>query len=101
MGNYAISLIRTWVPVAVGALASYLLVHFGLDISAGSQAAVIPPLTGGCIAVYYAGVRWVEMKWPAAGVLLGHTAKPVYHHPAVVHTPHTHIATRGSAHVRH
>jgi uncharacterized membrane protein (DUF441 family) len=77
MSNYAISLIRTWVPVGVGAVASWLATR-GLNLDDQTQAAVTALCTAGLTALYYALVRLAEKKWPQAGILLGHTAKPVY-----------------------
>lgn len=77
MNDLAVSLIRTWVPVGVGAVLSWLIT-LGANISPADQAGAVAALTALCIAVYYAAVRAAERKWPAAGVLLGHTAQPSY-----------------------
>jgi outer membrane biosynthesis protein TonB len=81
MNNYAISLIRTYVPIGVGALASWLLVHFAFNVPTDVQVGVTAALTAGLSGVYYAGVRALEQKYPQLGALLGHTAKPVYLKP--------------------
>jgi hypothetical protein len=78
VNNYAISLIRTYVPVGVGAVAGWLLTHYGLHVSGPAQTGVTAALTAAITGAYYAGVRALEGKWPALGFLLGHTAKPVY-----------------------
>lgn len=78
MNNYVISLIRTYVPVGVGAVLSFLLVHYGLHPSAAIASAVTAALTAGITAVYYAAVRALEHKFPWLGVLIGAPAKPVY-----------------------
>jgi len=81
MNNYAISLIRTYVPIGVGAVASWLLVHYALSVPTSTQVGITSLLTAGLSAGYYAGVRALEQKFPQVGVLLGHTAKPVYLKP--------------------
>lgn len=78
MNNYAISLIRTYVPIGVGALASYLLVHYQFTVSPSEQVAATSLLTAGVSAGYYALVRAIEKGYPGFGALLGHTAKPTY-----------------------
>ena len=77
MNDLAVSLIRTWVPVGVGAVLSWLIT-LGANISPADQAGAVAALTALCIAVYYAAVRAAERKWPQAGVLLGHVAQPSY-----------------------
>lgn len=78
LSNFAISLIRTWVPVVVGTVASYLLVHFGLTVDAGTQAQAVALLTGALIAGYYAVVHVLEQKFPKLGWLLGNAVRPHY-----------------------
>lgn len=81
MNNYAISLIRTWVPIIVGAVASWLLAR-GLKLDAQTQAGLIAGLTALLSGGYYAIVRGLETKFPWMGALLGHRATPVYVPPA-------------------
>lgn len=81
MNDYVISLIRTYVPVGVGAVASWLLVHYSLNVDPKTQAGITAVLTALITAGYYAGVRALEKKWPALGVLLGHKAQPTYVKP--------------------
>ncbi len=78
MNDYAISLIRTWVPVGVGAVASWLLVHYSFHVDPKTQTGVTAFFTFVLTAAYYAVVRALEKKYPKFGVLLGHTAKPTY-----------------------
>jgi hypothetical protein len=84
------SLIRTYVPVAIGLLASYLLVHFGFSVDPGAQAGLTALLTALITGVYYAGVRWLERKYPALSFLLGHKAQPVYVRGSIIGDPHVH-----------
>jgi hypothetical protein len=75
MNALALSIIRTYVPIAVGALASWLLT-VGLELDADGQAGLIVFLTGLSQAVYYAAVRALETRWPGVGVLLGAAKTP-------------------------
>lgn len=74
MADFVPSLIRTWVPTAVGAFIVFLA-DFGVDI--GSEDATVF-FTGLVIGVYYALVRWLEGKFPAVGLLLGSRKTPQY-----------------------
>jgi hypothetical protein len=72
MSDYLISLIRTWVPVGIGAALTWLATRLGivLDEDTSAQAAVVATVL--VVAVYYAVVRKLEQRWPAIGrVLLG------------------------------
>lgn len=77
MTNFVQSLIRTWVPIAVGAVASYLIT-LGVELDADTQAGLVVAMTGILQAVYYLVVRLLEKKFPQVGALLGSTQKPVY-----------------------
>lgn len=75
MNALVASVIRTYVPVIVGQVASWLLLaHIVLPAPAlvGLTAFVGGLLT----AIYYGGVRILEQQWPSFGVLLGLTASP-------------------------
>jgi hypothetical protein len=78
MSNYIISLIRTYVPVGVGAVASWLLLHYAFHVSPAITSGITALLTTGITYGYYALVRALELKFPWIGGFLGHTAKPVY-----------------------
>lgn len=73
------SFIRTYVPVAVGSLLSFLLVKFGLELDAETTTNLTAALTGVVIGVYYLVARTLEKKWPQVGtILLGSSKQPVY-----------------------
>ena len=78
MSNLIESLIRTYVPLAVGALASYLVVKYGIVVPEDITLAATVALTGAIQAAYYGAVRLLERRWPAAGVLLGKASQPDY-----------------------
>lgn len=71
---YGRSLIRTVVPIVVGALVGWLATR-GVEVDAST---IIPAVDGVVAALYYAGVRAAEQRWPAAGWLLGSPGAPSY-----------------------
>ena len=77
MSTFVTSLIRTIVPMCVGALAAWLL-QVGIGLPETAFTALEATLTVGLGAAYYTGVRWLEQRWPAAGWLLGAAVQPVY-----------------------
>lgn len=77
MNSVITSYIRTYVPISVGALASFLATK-GFNLDADSQAGLVVFLTGVCQAVYYAIARFLERKFPQLGLLLGSKKQPVY-----------------------
>lgn len=77
MNDIITSLIRTYVPIAVGTVISWLATR-GLNIDEATGAALVAGLTGVCIAVYYTVVRLLERKFPKIGLLLGSAKTPEY-----------------------
>lgn len=69
------ALVRTIVPMIVGAVAAWLLQVLGweLPLEPATEAA-----TAILAAAYYAGVRWLEERFPEAGLLLGSRRAPEY-----------------------
>lgn len=80
MTNFFTSLIRTYVPIIVGALVAWLAT-LGLAIDADAAAGLIIFLTCALQGLYYLVVRLLERKFPQIGVLLGSAQKPVYVEP--------------------
>ena len=81
MSDQFVSLIRTWVPIVVGSLISWLA-SLGLDVGAQANTGLTIFLTALVIAVYYALVRALEKKWPVVGrFLLGSSRVPEYTPP--------------------
>lgn len=74
--NTAPALIRTLVPIVVGAVLAWLASR-GLDLTAYENAVnvYLPPVLGG---LYYAAVFALEKRWPAFGWLLGYARQPQY-----------------------
>ena len=78
MSNFITSQIRTWTPIAIGALVSWLALK-GIELDAETQAGLIVALTGVLQAIYYTVARLIEQKWPhIGGLLLGSTKTPDY-----------------------
>ena len=80
MTDTVLSLIRTYVPVAVGSFISWL-VTLGVVLDPTAEAGLITALTGLLIAVYYTVARLLEKKWPFFGFLLGSKKQPEYVQP--------------------
>jgi len=75
LNNYAISVIRTVVPITVGNAITSFEVFLGVDLdNAALQVAAVSAVTG----AYYLAVRFAEAKYPNIGLLLGWKAKPIY-----------------------
>lgn len=78
MNDYVLSLIRTWVPIAVGAVLSWLAAR-GFNLDEEATYGLTAFLTGLGGAVYYALARALESRWPALGrLLLGSSKAPAY-----------------------
>lgn len=78
------SLVRTIVPIIVGALAATLLASLGIALPIEATSEVMTVLLSG---LYYALVRVLERRWPGIGVFLGSTQQPVYTTPPVPEDP--------------
>ena len=78
MSDYLISMIRTVVPVGVGAVLSWLAVRAGIVVDEQTKAGLLVAFTGLAVAVYYGVVRALELRWPWFGRLLGSKAAPTY-----------------------
>ena len=78
MTDFVTSLIRTYVPIGVGALASYLVTR-GIEIDANAQLGLVTFLTAVLQGVYYLIARILEARMPSiGGLLLGSSKKPEY-----------------------
>ncbi len=78
MSDFVISQIRTFTPIIVGALISFLAT-VGLQLDTDTQASLVIALTGVLQALYYFIARLLEKKFPKlGGILLGSSATPTY-----------------------
>jgi hypothetical protein len=61
-------IIRTWVPVGIGYLLSWLALNFGW-LGLPEKPSATFTLTAGAVvtAVYYALASWAEKRWPRLG----------------------------------
>jgi len=76
MNDYVVSMIRTYVPLAVGAALVWLAQAIGpldIDTTAVQTGAVL--IVSG---LWYALVRAAEQRWPSLGWLLGSARQPSY-----------------------
>ena len=83
MGTLFPSLIRTYVPIVVGALFAWFIT-LGVEIDDTLQSGLVTVLTGVLIAIYYTVVRLLEKRWPGLSVLLGSTEIPAQYTPTGV-----------------
>lgn len=75
------SLIRTYVPLGVSFLVSWLLT-LGIPVNDNEKALVISGFSSIIAAAYYAGARVLERRFPWATVLLGSSVQPTNYAPA-------------------
>lgn len=75
MTIFALSLIRTIVPVAVGGVLGWLAV-IGLQIDQAGQEGLAIFIAGTLTAAYYTAVRWLGQKYPGVEILLGSKQTP-------------------------
>lgn len=79
--DFIISQVRTWIPIAVGYLLSYLATK-GIVIDQQIQAALITLIGGLATGLYYFIARLLEVHVsPKFGWLLGYAKKPEYIDP--------------------
>lgn len=75
MNPLVASVIRTLIPVAVGQVASWLLL-INVVLPQAAQTGLSTFLGGLLTAIYYVAIRVLEQQWPAFGVLLGLPSSP-------------------------
>lgn len=78
LSDQIVSLIRTYVPIAVGAFLTWLGVTFDVMIPEDASTALVAGLVALVSALYYAIARALEARWPVFGVLLGTRRQPTY-----------------------
>lgn len=92
MNDFVTSLIRTYVPVVVGAVVAYVTRKLGWVTPDTTAAATA--FTGVVIGLYYAAARALEKRYPVLGWLLGRPAQPTY--PATPETDEAGAVTIGA-----
>lgn len=81
MSDFIVSLIRTWTPVAVGVVLTWLAAKLGVVIDESTSVQATAVMVGIVTAVWYAVARAAEEQWPTLGRFLvgaGAGAKPEY-----------------------
>lgn len=74
---YAISLIRTYVPLGVGVLVAWLS-SLGVVVDDSARTALVSGIGAVAAGLYYALARLLEAHFPWAGLLLGKAVVPSY-----------------------
>lgn len=69
------SLIRTWMPIVVGFIVSFLTM-LGVNVTDDQKATLMVLLASIVSAVYYTVVRFLESKFPQLSWLLGYPTQP-------------------------
>lgn len=77
MNQFIIAIIRTIVPIVVGAVFAWLL-SLGIPLPEDVKTEVTAGLTVLLSSLYYIGVAWLARKWAWFGWLLGVARNPVY-----------------------
>lgn len=77
LSDTAIAAIRTFVPLVVGSLISWLLT-MNVVLDAATEASLTTALTAIVTAVYWSVVTWASKKLPILGWLLGYPSTPTY-----------------------
>lgn len=86
------SIVRTLVPVAVGQIAAYLGT-LGLDLPDEVVSAVTVLLGFIVTTLYYLAIRFLEQKFPKAGIFLGWASVPGEYIPSSLRGKESHKTT--------
>jgi hypothetical protein len=78
MSDGIISAIRTYVPIAVGAVVAFLAERYNILIDEETSMALVTALGGLLAILYWTLVRLAASKLPWFGVLLGYNVEPKY-----------------------
>lgn len=77
MGDLTPSLVRTWTPILVGGLISWLT-SLGINVDTQAKGSLMIAATALISGLYYTAVRLLERKIPKLGILLGTKGQPTY-----------------------
>lgn len=78
MHDTILSLIRTWVPVGVGAVLAWVATNWDIGVPDDASSSLVVGVTALAIALYYGVVRLLERRFPWFGVMLGAKREPEY-----------------------
>lgn len=81
MNDLALRFIRTYVPILIGAVITWLTITFGVEVPEDLVAQAVVFATAAVIALYYAAVTLLARKWPIFERLLGSAKTPEYTPP--------------------
>ena len=81
MHDYVLSVIRTYVPIAVGSFLTFLAVRFGLEFPADLEDELSIAMVAVVSGLYFAAVRALERRWPWLGWFIGAPRQPTYRAP--------------------
>lgn len=70
MNDFVTSLIRTWVPIGVGSVLTWLAANYDIVIPKDASSSLVLGVGALVTAVYYALARAVEKAYPWLGKLL-------------------------------
>lgn len=70
MNSFLTSLIRTWVPIGIGAFISWLATNYDIIVPADASSSLVVGVVALVTAVYYVLARAVEKAYPWLGQLL-------------------------------
>lgn len=70
MNDFLTSLIRTWVPVGIGAFISWLATNYDVIVPEDASSSLVVGVVALVTAVYYALARAIEKAYPMLGRLL-------------------------------
>lgn len=79
--DLVLSLIRTYIPIGVGIVLTWLGVRLDIEITEDMTTGAVALLVGVLSGLYYIIARLLESKWPVLSFLLGtpkNTAPPTY-----------------------
>jgi hypothetical protein len=70
MSDFITSLIRTWVPIGVGAVITWLATNYNIVVPEDASSSLVVGVAALVTALYYAAARAVEKAYPWLGKLL-------------------------------
>lgn len=84
MNDFITSLIRTWTPIGVGAVITWLATNYSIVVPEDASSSLVVGVLALVTAVYYAVARAIEKAYPSLGkVLVGLGAGKAPEYPAV------------------
>lgn len=79
VGNVIVANVRTFVPIAVGALLTWVAAKLGIVVDDNTRMTAAALAVTIVTAAWYYVVHAIEQEWPNVGWLFGQAALPYYH----------------------